>query len=71
MTDIYPLAIRYAAELSTMFDDVRDLLEELRGEEKDLPVLKNNSPSIVRKNGSPTPSGKVVKVCCFRAREEC
>ena len=70
MTDIYPLAIRYAAELSTMFDDVRELLEEVRGEEKDLPALTRNSPSLVKnspslvkKNGSPTPSGKLAKVC--------
>ena len=73
MTDIYPLAIRYAAELSTMFDDVRQLLEELRGEEKDIPApaLLSNSPCPLKKTGSragsrtgsPTTAGKVVKVC--------
>jgi len=68
VADLYPLAIRYAAELSTLFDDVRDLLEELREEEKDLIVTKKdviaatNSPLLAKKNGSPTPTGKVVKI---------
>lgn len=58
VTDLFPIAIRYASELSTVFDDVRDMLEVMRNEEEEIPKPTTSSS---RKHDSPKTTNKVME----------